>query len=77
MMLEKYPHFRKRQKHVARRLFPHLLEVTVSIYFELERERDCNNYVYIKVENFPKSASFYAFHESALIKEIETMKTWA
>ena len=74
-MLEKHPHFRKRQKHVARRLFPHLLEVTVSIYFELKREKDCNNYFYIKVDNFPKSASFYAFHESALIKETETIKT--
>ena len=64
-MSEKYLHFRKRQKHVARKFFPHPVEIN-GLFFEscvFQRykqkfERNWNNSVCIEVDNFPKSVNF-------------------
>ena len=59
LMSEKLSHFRKRQKHVARNIFPtpqkKLYPCTSEIFLELQKNR--NNSVCIKVKNFPKSRS--------------------
>ena len=69
LMSEKHSHFRKRQKHVARKFFPTpqkklypctseiFLELCVSKRYKLKLEKNRNNSVCIKVKNFPKSRS--------------------
>ena len=51
LLSEKYLHFRKRQKHVARKVFSHPVEVTGSMYFR-NLEWNWNNSGCIKVDNF-------------------------
>ena len=79
LMSEKYLHFRSRKRHVARKFFSHPVEVTGFMYltniFELcisqrykqKLERIWNNSLCIKVDNFPKSANFYASQKSKKI----------
>ena len=69
LVSEKHPHFKKRQKHVARKFFPTpqkklypctseiFLELCLSKRYKLKLEKNRNNSVCIKVKNFPKSRS--------------------
>ena len=69
LVSEKHSHFKKRQKHVARKFFPTpqkklypctseiFLELCVCKRYKLKLEKNRNNSVCIKVKNFPKSRS--------------------
>ena len=70
LMLEKYLHFRKQQKHVPRNLF-HLVEVTEFMYlfhnswfFELS---SCQRFV----QKLERNWNFEDWQESGLIKILE------